>query len=50
MKYTDQMDFNWFLLSPAQLLPTDVVNFYDPFRVCMFGVRKLMVFLYSNPN
>ena len=37
------------LLSPAWLLPADVVIFYDPFRVCAFGVRKLMLFLYSNP-
>lgn len=50
MKYTKQMDFNWFYSPPAQLLPTDVVNFYNPFRVSTFGIRKLMVFLYSNPN
>lgn len=46
MKYTEQMDFNWFLLSPTQPLLADVVNFYDPFRVCMFGVKQLMFILY----
>ena len=59
MKYTNQMDLNWFLLSLAQLLPTVVVNFYNPFRLCTFWYKEtngfsfsfsfflLMVFLYS---
>ena len=44
MKYTNQMDLNWFLLSLAQFLPTDVVNFYNPFRLCTFWYKETNCF------